>query len=172
MLQALKLRTTKTDTAFEKLWEAQRPRIQRLATRLCGNSEHAEDLTQEIGLQALAAFPHFRRECSPTTFLYRIAIRTIHRYRDKHPAVTIGMEHAENLPSPSLSPEQNLTLAQALSTLPDELRTTLLLRIYEGLTCREVAAVLEIPLGTVLSRLHTARERLRKELTDDHDSTL
>ncbi len=170
MLQAQKLRTTKTDTVFEKLWEVQRPRVQRLATRLCGNPEQAEDLTQEIGLQALAAFPHFRRECSPTTFLYRIAVRTIHRYRDKHP--TVGIEHAENLPSPSDTMHQSLELAQALDTLPDELRTTLLLRIYEGLTCREVATVLEIPLGTVLSRLHTARERLRKELTDHYDSTL
>ncbi|WP_309716494.1 RNA polymerase sigma factor [Armatimonas sp.] len=167
MLQVLKLRTVKTDAAFEKLWDAQRPRIQRLATRLCGNPEQAEDLTQEIGLQALAAFPHFRRECSPTTFLYRIAIRTIHRYRDKHP--TVGIEHAENFPSKASSPESTLALALALDSLPNELRTTLLLRLYEGLSCREVATVLEIPLGTVLSRLYTARERLRKELTDDYE---
>ena len=171
MLQALKLRTVKTDAAFEKLWDSQRPRIQRLAMRLCGNSEQAEDLTQEIGLQALAAFPTFRRQCAPTTFLYRIAIRTIHRYRDKHPAVSIGIEHAENIAAPE-KPEQLLALSLALETLPDELRTTLLLRLYEGLSCREVAAVLEIPVGTVLSRLHTARQLLKKELTDDHDSTL
>ena len=171
MLQALKLRTVRTDTAFEKLWDVQRPRIQRLATRLCGNPEQAEDLTQEIGLQALAAFPSFRRQCAPTTFLYRIAIRTIHRYRDKHPTVNLEWEHAEIIAAPE-QPVHLQALSQALEALPDELRTTLLLRIYEGLTCREVAAVLEIPLGTVLSRLHTARERLRKELTDDHDSTL
>ena len=78
MLQALRLRTAKSDTAFEKLWEAQRPRVQRLALRLCGNPEQAEDLTQEIGIQALSAYPSFRRECAPTTFLYRIAVRTIH----------------------------------------------------------------------------------------------
>ncbi|MBB6049308.1 RNA polymerase sigma factor [Armatimonas rosea] len=170
MLQALKLRTQTSDAAFERLWEAQRPRIQRLATRLCGNPELAEDLTQEIGLQALAAYPTFRRQCAPTTFLYRIAVRTIHRYRDRHPAVSLEPEHAERLPDPTTlaPPDQSLTLAQALTTLPDELRTTLLLRLYEGLSCREIAAVLEIPLGTVLSRLHTARERLRKELTDDH----
>lgn len=167
MLQVLKLRTVKTDAAFEKLWDAQRPRIQRLATRLCGNPEQAEDLTQEIGLQALAAFPHFRRECSPTTFLYRIAIRTIHRYRDKHP--TVGIEHAENFPSKASSPESALALVLALDSLPNELRTTLLLRLYEGMSYREVATVLEIPLGTVLSRLHTARTRLRKELTDDYE---
>lgn len=168
MLQALRLRTAKSDTAFEKIWEAQRPRIQRLALRLCGNLEQAEDLTQEIGIQALSAYPSFRRECTLTTFLYRIALRTIHRYRDKHHGINIGIEHAENLPSTIHLPEQALVLSLALNTLPDELRTTLLLRLYEGLTCREVAAVLEIPLGTVLSRLHTARERLRKELTDDY----
>jgi RNA polymerase sigma-70 factor, ECF subfamily len=168
MLQALKLRTVKTDTAFGQLWDAQRPRIQRLATRLCGNPEQAEDLTQEIGLQALAAYPSFRRQCAPTTFLYRIAIRTIHRYRDKHPTISLEREHAENLAAPE-KPEHLQALSHALETLPDELRTTLLLRLYEGLTCREVAAVLEIPLGTVLSRLHTARQLLKKELTDDHE---
>jgi DNA-directed RNA polymerase specialized sigma24 family protein len=86
MLQALKLRTGTSDAAFEKLWEAQRPRIQRLATRLCGNPELAEDLTQEIGLQALTAFPGFRRQCAPTTFLYRIAVRFLHvfKYRGGH----------------------------------------------------------------------------------------
>jgi RNA polymerase sigma-70 factor, ECF subfamily len=167
MLQALKQQNIKSDAAFEKLWTAQRPRIQRLATRLCGNPEQAEDLTQEIGLQALAAFPHFRRQCAPTTFLYRIAVRTIHRYRDKHP--TVSLAQVDTLPGTMPSPENALALSLALSALPDELRTTLLLRLYEGLTCREVAAVLEIPLGTVLSRLHTARTRLRKELTDDYE---
>ncbi|WP_395142327.1 RNA polymerase sigma factor [Armatimonas sp.] len=167
MLQALRLRTAKSDTAFEKLWEAQRPRVQRLALRLCGNPEQAEDLTQEIGIQALSAYPSFRRECAPTTFLYRIAVRTIHRHREKN--TTVGLEQAENIPGTAHSPEQAVALSLALHTLPDELRTTLLLRLYEGLTCREVAAVLEIPLGTVLSRLHTARERLRKELTDDYE---
>lgn len=163
MLAALR-KPTSVDTTFERLWKAQRPRIQRLACRLCGNAEHAEDLTQEIGLQALTAFPTFRRECAPTTFLYRIAVRTIRRHREQHQ--TVGLEHAENLPSQSGSPETALALAVALEALPDELRMTLLLRVYEGLTCREVADVLEIPLGTVLSRLHTARERLRKELND------
>jgi RNA polymerase sigma-70 factor, ECF subfamily len=54
----------------------------------------------------------------------------------------------------------------AIERLPDELRTPLVLVAWEELSYKEVAALMEIPLGTVMSRLHTARQRLRKELGD------
>ncbi len=54
----------------------------------------------------------------------------------------------------------------ALERLPEELRTTLILQVYEDLKYREIATILEIPIGTVMSRLHAARARLREELKD------
>ena len=55
----------------------------------------------------------------------------------------------------------------ALNRLPDDLRATLILQVYEGLKYREIAAVLDIPIGTVKSRLNNAMQRLREELKDD-----
>jgi RNA polymerase sigma-70 factor (ECF subfamily) len=54
----------------------------------------------------------------------------------------------------------------ALERLPDELRTALILQLYQGLKYREVAAVLDIPIGTVKSRLHNAVQRLKEDLSD------
>lgn len=156
-----------------RLWEEYRPRVRRLAARLAGDPELAEDLTQEIGLKVLRSYGEFRGKASPFTWLYRIAVNVVLRHRQRRQIPTVGLDtpEAATLRTPAPSPESAVLAAElapvvraALDRLPAELRAPLVLRVYEELKYREIAAILEIPEGTVMSRLHAARRRLREEL--------
>ena len=161
--------------AFERLWEAERPRIWRLAARLSGNPDAADDLTQEIGIRALEAFVGFRGASAPSTWLFRIAVNAVLRWRERQArSAKSEVGESEQVSSREASPEAQTVnraeterLHRVLNELPDELRTPLLLHVWEGLKYREIGAILEIPTGTVMSRLHSARQRLRKEWEND-----
>ena len=161
--------------AFERLWEAERAHIWRLAARLSGNPDAADDLTQEIGVRALEAFGSFRGASSPSTWLFRIAVNVVLRWRERQARRDTNDDaETEGISSPEASPEEQLLnraeterLHRFLERLPDDLRTPLLLHVWEGMKYHEIAAALDIPAGTVMSRLHKARQRLRKEWEND-----
>ncbi len=159
--------------AFEQFWQPQRSRIWRLVARLAGNLDLADDLTQEVSLRAFQGFVTFRRESAAYTWLYQIAIHVVQRHRERRVLELVPWDRAAQMPAPTLSPHAAAVQAEirplvwaALERLPDEQRTTLILSLYEELKYREIAAVLNIPLGTVKSRLHTGMARLREELKD------
>ena len=148
---------------FDRLWSRERERVWRLCVHLSGNRDRADDLTQEVALKAHAAFGTFRGRSSPSTWLYRIAVNAALRERENHrPAA--GLDEVSER---GKADDDTLNVRLALDRLPGDQRTALLLSVYEGLTCKEIAAVLEIPVGTVLSRIHRARQRLREELSDE-----
>lgn len=159
--------------AFERFWQPHRARVWRLVARLAGNVDLADDLTQEVSLRAFQGFGAFRRGASGYTWLYRIAVNVVLRHRERFAPDTVSWDSALQVADPSLNPQAALLQAEirpivwaALNRLPDEQRTTVILSVYEELKYREIAAVLEIPLGTVKSRLHTGMARLREELKD------
>ncbi|WP_395146383.1 RNA polymerase sigma factor [Armatimonas sp.] len=155
---------TKPDPAFERAWNRHRDRVWRLVVRLSGSREAADDLTQEVALQAAQAFPKFRGQAKAFTLFYKIAVRCVLRCREQR---NLGTDMLlESIPAPHTDPTMALAVQAALSTLPDDQRTVLVLAVYEQLSYKEIAAVLEIPLGTVMSRLSRARQQLRKELSD------
>jgi len=160
-------------SAFEWFWLPHRPRVWRLVARLAGSADLADDLTQEVNLRAFQGFGTFRRGSSAYTWLYRIAVNVVLRHRERLSPDTVPWDSAAQVPDPSLSPQDALLQAQirpivwaALNRLPEEQRTTIILSVYEELKYREIADVLEIPLGTVKSRLHIGMARLREELKD------
>ena len=160
-------------TAFEGFWLPHRPRVLRLVARLAGNVDLADDLTQEVSLRAFQSFSSFRRGASGYTWLYRIAVNVVLRHRERLAIDTVSWNAAVNAPDPRPSPHAVALQAEirplvwaALERLPDEQRTTVILSVYEELKYREIAAVLDIPLGTVKSRLHSGMARLREELKD------
>jgi RNA polymerase sigma-70 factor, ECF subfamily len=161
-------------TRFEQIWHPSRLRVWRLMARLSGHPDVADDLTQEVSLRAFQAFPTFRGRSSAFTWLYRIAINVAQRYRERE-RETVAMDDPAvmALPSGEASPEAHAiqsdlrpTLWAALDRLPDDLRTTLILKVYEEMKYREIAETLDIPIGTVKSRLNNAMQRLREELKD------
>jgi RNA polymerase sigma-70 factor (ECF subfamily) len=163
--------------AFERLWMKERQRVWRLTARLAGDVDAADDLTQEVGLRALEGYDRFRGAAAEATWLYRIAVNVVLRWRERRGVLpgSVRLEGVAPLAAPveesperlALRADANERMRRAVDVLPDDLRTPLLLHAWEGLKYREIAAVLEVPVGTVMSRLHSARQRLRRELGDD-----
>ena len=160
---------------FECLWRENRPRVWRLLLRLTGDPDAADDLTQEVSVRAFGAFAGFRGEAGAATWLYRIAVNVAARHRQCVRGGTVGLDtpEAAGLCATGGGPEEAAlrgalvpAVRAAVERLPEEMRTTLILQVYEGLKYREIAAVLGVPVGTVKSRLHQATQRLRETLRD------
>ncbi|HEY63072.1 MAG TPA: sigma-70 family RNA polymerase sigma factor [Caldilineae bacterium] len=145
-----------------------------VAYRLCNDPQLAEDIAQETFLKAWQALPRFhtqRKDKDSTSlraWLCRIAVNTaIDEMRRQRP--TVGLEEV-TLPDATQATEsidQTLdaeVVRSAIARLPERSRAALILREYEGLSYQEIAEALDIPIGTVMSRLNYARKRLREEL--------
>ena len=161
---------------FERVWQEHRPRISLLVVRLTDDLDLAEDLTQEVAVRAFQSFAGFRGKARVYTWLYRIAVNVVNRHRERHrpealpldaPEVTtLAADEASDPEAAALGADRRLRVWAALERLPEEMRTALILQVHEGLKYREVAEVLDIPIGTVKSRLHHAVQRLKEELAD------
>ena len=140
--------------------------------RLCGDTQIAQDATQEAFMRAWVKLPSFQPRAPFRNWVYRIAVNTaldILRHKPEESIEnSIGMQiMAEKSPGPEaayIEKEQADFLQGAVQALPEAARSVLVLREYGGLSYDEIAAVLEIPLGTVMSRLNYARSRLREML--------
>lgn len=164
---------------FDAAWQAARPQIWRLTARISGSPDAADDLTQEVGLRALQALPRFRGDSDRRTYLYRIAVNVALRHKEnsRRAGATESLDAPDgdaHAPCTADTPLSELLRAErlpriraALNALPDDLRTPLVLLVYEEMKYREIAGVLEIPIGTVMSRIHAARQRLRAALPEE-----
>jgi RNA polymerase sigma-70 factor (ECF subfamily) len=129
----------------------------------------AQDVAQEAMLRALRYFHAFRGE-EARPWLLRIVRNTWIDLRTRH-GTDQPLEAVENHPAEGPDPEQSALagdrrrqVAAALAALPEEMREILVLREIEDLPYKQIAAVLDMPIGTVMSRLARARERLAAEL--------
>jgi RNA polymerase sigma factor (sigma-70 family) len=145
-----------------------------LARWLTRNEHDAEDVVQEAYVRALTFFEGFRGE-DGRAWLLSVVRNTCYTWLEKHRAHerTIPLDEQVHGSSSSLNPEvlflrqaTNEELRAAVMELPLEFREVVVLRELEGLSYKEIAAVLAIPLGTVMSRLTRARARLQQSLSD------
>lgn len=144
----------------------------RVIYRLCGDEQIAEDAAQETFIRAWVKLPSYQPRAPFRNWVFRIAINTTLDILRKKPEESLencdemlGM--AEKSPGPEatfLEKEQADFVQGAVGTLPEAARTVLVLREYGELSYVEIASVLEIPVGTVMSRLNYARSRLREML--------
>jgi RNA polymerase sigma-70 factor (ECF subfamily) len=139
--------------------------------RMCGNMQTAEDAAQEAFIQAWLRLPSFRPRSSLRNWLYRIAVNTAIDMLRKEKRILPGEIEDLNLANSGPSPEALFASAQrkemvqeAVLTLPDASRAVLVLREFEGLSYKEISESLEIPVGTVMSRLNYARKLLKEKL--------
>jgi RNA polymerase sigma-70 factor (ECF subfamily) len=141
-----------------------RDRVVRLAAHVLHNPREAEDVAQEAFVKAFRQIGQFRGESGFYAWLYRIVINLcLDRMRRK--CVTSEMPLEGTLTSlVAISPdvEKRLAVEQVLDSLTSPMRAALVLREVEGLEYAEIADVLNIPVGTVRSRLNTAREQFRR----------
>lgn len=148
--------------------------IYRLAYRLLGNREDAEDAVQEVHLRLLRALPKFRATCRFTTWLYRLASNTCIDLRRRRISglQTVRLDPGfHNIGSNKQNPENQCELAvregiihQALQLLPEAQRLILILHDKAELSNQEVAAIMGLEVGALKSRLHRARAALKRVL--------
>ena len=142
-----------------------------LARWLCGNGPDAEDAVQEAFLRAVKFFGQFRGD-NARAWLLTIVRRACYATWEGRGTKTVGLdEHAAEVEDEKPGPEDLLLqqatramMVEALEGLSLEFREAIVLREIEGLSYREMAEVLQVPLGTVMSRLARARSRLRQGL--------
>jgi RNA polymerase sigma-70 factor (ECF subfamily) len=152
--------------AGERLVAENYPRIYRMLRCLTGCVEVAEDLTQQTFVHAWTALATYRGEAKLGTWLHRIAYHEYtHWLRARRDDVPL--EAIADLPDlRAVQGLKTVMLSRALQQLSDEHRETFLLYYVQELSVSEVAAVLDLPPGTVKSRLFTARKLLRNLLSD------
>ncbi len=160
------------------------PQLYSSALRMTRNSADAEDLVQETYLRAYRGFGNFAEGTNLRAWLFRILTNTyINRYRAKQrrPQETDLAEvqdlylykRISGIDAASLSAEDTLfdlftddEVKAALEELPESFRLPVLLADVEGFSYKEIAEMLEIPVGTVMSRLHRGRKAMHKALVD------
>jgi RNA polymerase sigma-70 factor (ECF subfamily) len=132
----------------------------------------AQDLAQEAMLRALRYFHAFRGEAA-RPWLLRIVRNTWIDFGTRNKMEKLPLEVLENRPADGPDPEQSALasdqrrqIAAALAALPAEAREVLVLREIEDLSYKHIAVVLDLPIGTVMSRLARAREKLAVALKD------
>ena len=171
--------------AFEILVAERSGEIYGLLYRFTENTEEARDLTQETFMRAFQSIEHFRGDADLRTWLYRIAINQARnrwrwwrrRRRDSTVSLdsndergnkplkgTLPADRGNTPEQETLAHERERVLRAALLTLGGAYREAVILRDIEGLSYEEVAATLQISMGTVKSRLARGRSELRRKL--------
>ena len=133
----------------------------RVARRLSAETSSAEDLVQETMLLAWRGFHGFEPGTNARAWLFRILFNAFYGEGRK------AQRAAAHSPASTVADaklQQAVEIAEALQALPTEQRTVLLLCVVEGFTCQEAAGILNVPIGTVMSRLSRARQEMRTRL--------
>ncbi len=160
--------------AFDLLFARYQSKIINLISRYVRDSEEVRDVAQEAFIKAYRALPRFRGDSAFYTWLYRIAINTAKNHlvsRSRRPPSTdVDVDDADYRddadmlrtgedPEGALSRDElQAAIEQALVDLPEDLRSALTLREFDGLSYEQIAQIMECPVGTVRSRIFRARE--------------
>jgi RNA polymerase sigma-70 factor (ECF subfamily) len=158
--------------AFAALVERHERRVYNLALRMTGRDEDARDAAQDAFLTALRKLSSFRGDAAFTTWMHRVTVNACYdllRKRQRQPMLELGDEdrgRREPPPAPDPADASSLSIdvQRALLEVPEDFRAVMLLHDVHDLPQDEVAAILEIPVGTVKSRLHRGRVALAKAL--------
>lgn len=160
--------------AFREFVRAQSGRLYSLVYRLAARRDEVEDLVQEILIEVWKSLPSFRGDSSLKTWVHRIAVNTCIRHqRKRRPEEPFPECEDESMDCQPAVMDVDQSVLQsdlqhqvtiALNSLPEEFRQVVVLHEIEGLTHREMAQVLGIPVGTAKSRLFHALGKLRDRL--------
>jgi RNA polymerase sigma-70 factor (ECF subfamily) len=179
--QALVERAQQGDRrAFDLLVLKYQQKVAGLISRYIRDSAEVMDVTQDAFLKAYRALPGFRGDSAFYTWIYRIAINTVKNHLvaqgRRPPGDDVDAELAEQMDlgarlRETATPERELltdeiaaTVQAALDALPEDLRTAIVLREFDGLSYEEIATAMDCPIGTVRSRIFRAREAIDKRL--------
>ena len=167
--------------AFGLLVSKYQRKLIRLLSRMIRDPAEVEDIAQEAFIKAYRALPGFRGESAFYTWLYRIGINTAKNFlaaQGRRAPTSTGLDSEDredfedgeqlrdnNTPERILmSKEIGNTVNFAMSELPEDLRTAIVLREIDGLSYEEIAQIMNCPIGTVRSRIFRAREAIAAKL--------
>ena len=157
--------------AFSELVCIHAQGVRNVIYRMCGDTQVAEDAAQETFIRAWLHLASYRPQTSLRNWLYRIAVNAatdmLRKEKRILPNALEDLPLSDPQPGPEalVSQEERATLVQkAVLSLPDACRAVLVLREYEELSYHEIADALDIPVGTVMSRLNYARKLLKDKL--------
>ena len=161
--------------AFGQLVLKYQDRLYNTVFHVLGNAEDAEDVVQEAFVQAFLKLDTFQRAAAFYTWLYRIAFNAAATHRRRRHA-TVSMEQVNSAGGPAdlgdgpaekvEQAERCRQVRQAIAELHEEYRSVLVLREIDGCCYETISEILDLPLGTVRSRLHRARLHLREQLRE------
>ena len=175
--QQLVVRVQKGDKrAFDLLVLKYQYKVHAIVARFIRDRDEVSDVVQEAFIKAYRALPKFRGDSQFYTWLYRIAVNTAKNYlvarSRRPPASDVDLDDAEYYSGSEQlkdfgSPENQLfrdelekVIKQAIVELPEDLRTAVSLREYEGLSYEDIASVMNCPVGTIRSRIFRGRESI------------
>ena len=181
--QQLVARVQKGDPrAFDLLVLKYHHKICGLISRYIQDADEVQDVAQEAFIKAYRALPRFRGDSAFYTWLYRIAINTAKNHlvsRSRRPPGTdVEAEEAEyyeaggalrdieNPENALFGAELKAVVERAISDLPDDLRTAVTLREFDGLSYEDIAEIMDCPVGTVRSRIFRAREAIDSKVRE------
>ena len=157
-------------------------KLYQICYRMLGNKQEAEDIAQEAFVRAYINLHSYDQKRKFSTWLYRIATNLcIDRIRKKKPdyyldaevAGTEGLDMYSQIASSEQLPEETVEqmelqdrIQYEISRLPDKYRSVIVLKYMEELSLQEISEILDMPLGTVKTRIHRGREQLRKQLNN------
>jgi len=160
-------------SAYEELVRRTYTCVVNIVHRMCGDMSLAEDAAQEAYLRAWINLPSFRPGSSLRNWLCRIAVNAaldVLRRKTEDPVEDEKMQMVtDQAPDPEaalIQKEQAASIQRAMQSLPEGARSVIVLREYGELSYQEIATALDIPIGTVMSRLNYARNRLREVLKE------
>ncbi|MBN2475523.1 MAG: sigma-70 family RNA polymerase sigma factor [Pirellulales bacterium] len=163
--------------AFGRLVQKYQDRLYNTVVHVAGNAEDARDVVQDAFVQAFLKLDTFQHSSAFYTWLYRIAFNVAFSHRRRR-RPTLSVEHAretsglepmdeEDDPAEKLEREERCRqVREAIGRLNHQQRTVLVLREIDGCCYETIAEILDLPIGTVRSRLHRARLQLREELKE------
>ncbi len=155
--------------AFGQLVRHHREGVVNVVYRLCGDADLAEEAAQEAFIRAWTNLPRYQPRSAFRNWLYRIAsnvaIDALRREKETVELEAVPLVHPDSGPEALFEREERgERVRQAVLDLPPASRAVIVLREYEGLSYKEIADTLGIPMGTVMSRLNYARGLLRENL--------
>jgi RNA polymerase sigma-70 factor (ECF subfamily) len=170
---AAPIRTEAEIADFERLFRAQKTRLSSFVRKHLRNTDAVQDIVQHTFLEAYRCWHKFRGESRPETWLCGIALNLVRNSISRSPEYRYIFEDADEMgdlictevaddPLEIALREESLKqIRYAITTLPASMRTVVSMVVLEGLSYQETAEELDIPIGTVRSRLSRAREQLK-----------
>jgi RNA polymerase sigma-70 factor, ECF subfamily len=161
------------ERAFVALVKRHEDRVFNICLRIVGNREDALDASQDAFVSMLRKLSQFRGEAAFTTWLHRVVVNACYdnlRKRKRQPMLRlasdegVAVEPGPQVPDPAEEVSGDLDVAAALERVPEEFRVALVLAEIEDLPYEEIARVLDVPVGTVKSRVHRGRVALARAM--------